>query len=224
MLCLAFLGRGVLRMERDSVMHSTISSAASAWLSVCVCCTCLCLCGSFSSQQCDWQQPLIGLSPSGPELPLGVFKVYCHRGEEETYRQPTEAVGCTLCVCVRVVCVCVRRKVEKDINMHCNKKEDLCKWARVSEWSVYSVLQLLCFSQVMGCLGVKTVQWFLQLGVWIICCKSELVEPNFCQPLHLKIGVQAGTCPFPKWPEKFNNVQKNATNYNGAVTNNIFSL
>lgn len=29
---LAFLGRGVLRMERDSVIHSTISSAASAWL------------------------------------------------------------------------------------------------------------------------------------------------------------------------------------------------
>lgn len=29
---LAFLGRGVLRMERDSVMHSTISSAASARL------------------------------------------------------------------------------------------------------------------------------------------------------------------------------------------------
>lgn len=30
-LHLAFLGRGVLRMERDSVIHSTISSAASAW-------------------------------------------------------------------------------------------------------------------------------------------------------------------------------------------------
>lgn len=66
----------------------------SPCLSVCVCVCSMCLheCGSFSSQ-CDWQQPLIGLSPSGPELPLVVFKAYRHRGEEETYRQPTGAAS-----------------------------------------------------------------------------------------------------------------------------------
>lgn len=44
-----FLGRGVLRMERDSVIHSTISSAASAWLR--------------QNNMASPMSPLLGVSP-----------------------------------------------------------------------------------------------------------------------------------------------------------------
>lgn len=118
-----------------------------AWVSTCVHVPTFTVrlpeCGSLSSQ-CDWQQPLIGLSPSGPELPLGVFKAYRHRGEKETYRQPTRTVSAQ-CMWVWEVTLMTERR----INVCSNETEVLLKWkrgSRVFPWLCSCMVSSTCLS------------------------------------------------------------------------------
>lgn len=117
-------------------------------------CIFLDIAGSFSSQRCDWQEPIIGLSPSGPELPIGVFKVYCHMGEEETCRHHAAAASV---VCMCVCCKCAVRApghlpVLSVLLLCCLCVVFQCRWYRV-EWSWRSSLnfrQLATVSSLQG--------------------------------------------------------------------------
>ena len=86
------------------------------------------------------------------------------------------SVGVCVCVCVCVCvwckswCVCVWAKAEergKDINVLCNKTEDLCKWTRASVLSV----SLVFAAAVLGCVGVDK-EW----GVISSICSSRNIK------------------------------------------------
>lgn len=89
----------------------SISSVSSAHMRVgkfvCSMCRrvqCCCFLFCFFSSQCDWQQPLIGLSPSGPGLPLGDFKASSSQG-----RGGNIQTACWDCICTAHVCGALMR-------------------------------------------------------------------------------------------------------------------